>query len=124
MRELLKQVEEPTPQKSFAIKPKAPKTVPGDEKRYIPAARKRQAVASGQCQYPGCNKPYQHIHHPERFARVRNHENLVALCKDHHEFIHNGLVENEQAPQKYWAINIYKTPDQIDRIYRKYKTPL
>jgi len=122
MRELLKQVEEPIKQKSFAIKPKAPKLIPGDEQaksRYIPAALRRATISNGQCQYPNCNKPSDHIHHPERFAKVKNHEHLVALCTDHHEFMHNGLIDNET--QQNPTMNIHKIPDHIDLLYCKYR---
>jgi len=116
MKKLLEEADQPA---------KPAKLIPGDEfakSRYIPAAIKRAVIKNGQCQYPNCNRPSDHLHHPERFVKVRNHKHLVALCKDHHEFMHNGLIENEQAPRKYWAINIYKTPEQIDRIYRVYRS--
>ena len=116
MKKLLEEADQPA---------KPAKLIPGDEKstekkaksRYVPTAIKRAAIKNGQCQYPNCNRPSDHIHHPERFAKVRNHKGLVALCKDHHEFMHNGLIENEA--QLDWAMNVYKTPNEIDLLYRK-----
>ncbi|PIQ80024.1 hypothetical protein COV81_00075 [Candidatus Peregrinibacteria bacterium CG11_big_fil_rev_8_21_14_0_20_41_10] len=54
--------------------------------RYIPVQTKREAVAkhNGKCAYPSCNKPYQEIHHPQRFAIKRSHEDIVPLCKNQH----------------------------------------
>jgi len=117
MRKLLEEVNEPA---------KPVKLITGDEKsiakiksRYITAAIRRQTIGNGQCQYPNCNRPSDHLHHPERFAKVRNHKKLVALCTDHHEFMHNGLIENET--QSNPTINIHKKPDQIDLLYREYR---
>ena len=121
MKKLLDQAEEKHPKKSLATDSKPAKLITGDEKRYIPAQQKRTIIANGRCQYPNCNKPYQHLHHPKRFSESKSHEGLVALCSDHHEFMHNGLIENEQAPQKYWHINPYKTPDYADTLYREYR---
>ncbi len=98
------------------------KVVTGDNsKRYIKASLKRQTIGNGQCQYPNCNKPSEHIHHPERYSITKSHNDLVALCRDHHQFMHNGLIENEQAEKQNWALNIYKTLDETDRLYRKYR---
>ena len=123
MRKLLEEAE----QSGFAKTPqsKPVKLITGDEKsiaktksRYITAALRRATIGNGQCQYPNCNRPSDHIHHPERYAKVRNHENLVALCTDHHEFMHNGLIENEA--QQHPTMNIHKKPDEIDLLYRNY----
>ena len=122
MLELLEQADQPHTKKSLAADSKPAKVITGDEKRYIPAQQKRTIIANGKCQYPNCNKPYQQLHHPDRYGETKNHKNLVALCSDHHEFMHNGLIENEQAPQTEWHVNVYKTPDKIDQLYREYRT--
>ena len=103
---------------------KAPESLflhPGQEKRYIKIAKKREILSKskGRCQYPSCNKPSELFHHPNRYSITRNHKSLVDLCKDHHQFMHNGLVENEQANKQNWALNIYKKPDETDQLYRK-----
>ncbi len=103
------------------------KTVTGDnsetekahKKRYIKASLKQQTLGNGQCQYPNCNKPSEHIHHKNRYSKTKTHNNLIALCTDHHQFMHNGLIENEQTDKQNWALNIYKTPDSTDILYRK-----
>ena len=60
-------------------------------KRYIKAAEKHEVLckSKGRCQYPSCNKPSELFHHPNRYSITKNHKNLVDLCKDHHQFMHN-----------------------------------
>ncbi|MDP4008205.1 MAG: HNH endonuclease signature motif containing protein, partial [Candidatus Peregrinibacteria bacterium] len=69
-------------------------------KRYIPAKIKKYVVAktSGLCAYPGCSKPYEILHHTERFALdpTHNPDTLVPLCKSHERLAHAGLIENEE----------------------------
>lgn len=137
MRRILEQADQSTGQSDSAKKsemqvqgrpPLCSGLITGDnfqtstiEPRSIKIAKKRQTIGNGKCQYPGCNHPAAHIHHPERYGKTKNHNNLIALCEDHHQFMHNGLIENEQAGQEYWALNLYKTPDEIDEQYRKYR---
>jgi len=58
--------------------------------RYIPAKIRHDLEQKylGHCAYRGCNKPAEHIHHQNRFALKHNHENVVPLCKAHHDLIH------------------------------------
>lgn len=91
--------------------------VTGAASRYIPARKKRQAIGSGKCSYPGCNKPYEQLHHPDYFARTKKHENLRPLCKSHHEFMHNGLVEGENPKQ--WRLNLGAHVNSYDEVYRR-----
>jgi hypothetical protein len=42
----------------------------------------------GKCGVKGCNKPATEIHHIDGFAQVRNHDNLIPLCHEHHELKH------------------------------------
>ena len=63
--------------------------------RYISVQLKRKL--SEQCGHPGCHRPAEIIHHPDRFSQNPNHENLKPLCKQHHEFAHNGISEPMQA---------------------------
>ena len=115
MRELLKQVETSIPGDGFVY------ANSNNESRYVSAARKRQVIGIGKCSYPGCNKPYEQLHHPDRFSKVRNHKHLLSLCSDHHEFMHNGLIENEKNSQERWSINVYKSLVQEDFLYRQYR---
>ncbi|MBI2634817.1 hypothetical protein HYW82_04075 [Candidatus Peregrinibacteria bacterium] len=91
--------------------------------RHIPAPKKRQELAktSGHCAYPNCNHPPENWHHRDRFSQSKSHESVVPLCKNHHEFMHNGLIKNELAEPKTWQIDI-KNPvtNNIDLAYRKH----
>jgi len=110
MRELLKQADQPT---------KPVKSSPRGEAfttRYVPAAIKRQAIGDGKCRYNNCNKPYDVLHHAEYYAHTRKHEKLIPLCKEHHEFIHNGLITYDwQIDTNKRNINIY------DEMYLGYR---
>ena len=94
--------------------------------RYVPVHTKREAVAkhNGKCAYPSCNKPYQEIHHPQRFAIKRSHEDIVPLCKNHHRIAHAGLIRNEEQAPALWSVqternwNDYKS--RVDVMVRKY----
>jgi len=66
------------------------KSLPELPSRHIPAEIKHdlEQKYSGRCVYIGCNKPAEQIHHPEKFSTRPNHENLMPLCENHHDFIH------------------------------------
>jgi len=123
-------------QTSKAISQQSPnsnKNILGDEKqtsekaatkaakRYIPVQQKRAAIAktNGKCAYPNCTKPYENLHHPQYFAHVKNHENLVPLCKIHHEYAHNGLIENQSKSPQEWKFKINAPINYYDQQYRK-----
>ena len=89
--------------------PKKTKKIPGEKvkqtkklvkiprekvSRYVATHKKRDL--SPQCSHPGCCKPAETIHHPDRFSETQTHENLKPLCKEHHEFAHNGISEPMQ----------------------------
>jgi len=80
--------------------------------RYIRITIKRAAIriANGKCAHEGCNKPYEILHHVIRFAGGGGHESIIPLCKEHHEFAHNGLLKEDTLNEKS-AI--------IDEKYRK-----
>lgn len=48
------------------------------------------------CEHPNCNKPGKHIHHTEPFAlrKVHDPDRLVHLCKEHHQIIHLGYIDD------------------------------
>ena len=107
-------------------KPKEPrKTKPTKTTRNIQAKTKENL--SKQCTFPGCKKPATTIHHPERFAIRKSHENLTPLCKSHHQIAHAGLIENEELPPKTWKLRT--EPEEgtykaiIDQTYQKYQGP-
>jgi hypothetical protein len=104
MKELLKAVEE-KPKKVRLVKP-VKKVM-----RYVPASKQRSL--SDHCVYPGCNKPAEQIHHPQRFSLSKNHENLKPLCKAHHELVHNG-----HEPQTW---NPHPLSPLIDKKFNRYR---
>jgi len=68
--------------------------------RYIPVHQKRHL--GDHCAHPGCHRPAEIIHHPDRFSQYHSHKNLKPLCKMHHEFAHNGVSEPmRRADHKY-----------------------
>ena len=75
--------------------------------RYIPVQTKREAVAkhNGKCAYPSCNKPYQEIHHPQRFAIKRSHADIVPLCKNQHRI---GLLAWLKTRNRRQPSGVYK----------------
>jgi hypothetical protein len=92
LRKILEKMQEkPKPQRQVreAVK------IPGENSqkviRYISVHRKREL--GDHCDYPSCHRPAEIIHHPDRFSQNHNHENLKPLCKQHHEFAHNGISE-------------------------------
>ncbi|MBU2524483.1 hypothetical protein KKG71_04795, partial [Patescibacteria group bacterium] len=71
-------------------------SIPGEKvlnrlSRYISVYRKREV--GERCSYFGCPRPADVIHHPDRFSEHHSHEKLKPLCKQHHEFAHNGVSE-------------------------------
>ncbi len=107
MREIFQKLKIPSQQKAK----KQQKVLPGETfsvpaKRYIPAHLKRAALAktNKKCTYPNCQKPYQVIHHRERFVQSKSHESIIPLCKEHHEFAHNSLIQNEQEEAEKWQL--------------------
>ncbi|MFH1533419.1 MAG: hypothetical protein ABID64_00630 [Nitrospirota bacterium] len=84
------------PQRQGQKAPKIPGEKVSGEKvtRYISIHLKRKL--SEQCSHQSCHRPAEVIHHPDRFSQNRNHENLKPLCKQHHEFAHNGISEPMQ----------------------------
>ncbi|MBU1446355.1 hypothetical protein KKD70_03780, partial [Patescibacteria group bacterium] len=84
-------------------KKKVRKTRPAKKiTRYVPIAARQEFPE--KCQFPGCDKPAQVTHHPERFALNPNHNNLKRLCKAHHELVHNGLEPPEWNPKTHQLI--------------------
>ncbi len=83
--------------------------------RPISAQEKRQSLQAHnyRCGYPGCNKPHSDFHHVQPFSRTFSHQNIVPLCKEHHEFMHNGLVTEK------WNFNLDGKIGFEDAIYRE-----
>lgn len=60
------------------------------------------------CGFPGCKKPAMDLHHAKRFAIVNRHseEEIVPLCKTHHELAHAGLIRGEESKVEGWEMDI------------------
>ncbi|MBI5152503.1 hypothetical protein HZA39_03140 [Candidatus Peregrinibacteria bacterium] len=106
------------------------KSITGDVSRHIPADKKRQIIAqtNEKCSYPNCNSPFQVLHHIDRFSESKSHNSVIPLCKIHHEFAHNNLIQNENMAAEKWQLSIIKPlATQISRadiLYKKYKQKL
>jgi len=91
--------------------------------RYIPTKIKHdiEDKYKGKCAYRGCNKPSEQIHHNNRFAINKNHENIVPLCKKHHDFVHHDFAHQAETNQISLQ-SAQKRIDRIDRIVNRFKT--
>lgn len=95
--------------------------------RYIRIARKREILerTNGRCTYPNCNSPYAVIHHSSRYSESKNHDSAITLCKIHHEFAHNNLIQNELQSADRWKLSVAQHGDvkisRADILYRKYR---
>jgi hypothetical protein len=87
--------------------------------RYIKSFQKQELLRNHNhtCVYPKCNKPYEVIHHRTAFSFDRRHENVIPLCKTHHEFAHNGLIAHELELPKNWRLNINGPKTLYDYFY-------
>lgn len=56
--------------------------------RPIPAIKRREMPK--MCTVPGCNEPAEEIHHKKSWAIFRDHKDLEAFCKAHHELAHQS----------------------------------
>ena len=94
------------------------------EPRPIRAHQKRIALAqtNGKCTYPGCNKPAENFHHTDRYSESQNHGSVKPVCRDHHEFAHNGLIKNEFKCAENWQLDVEARPKhEADYQYRKFR---
>ncbi len=92
------------------------------ETRYVSVHKRRETLGDGKCSYPNCNKPAEVFHHRDRFSKSKSHDSIVVLCRDHHEFMHNGLVQSEKKDTKKWKLDVTGQVDvQADILYRKYR---
>ena len=88
--------------------------------RHIPAMQQHKLPE--KCSYPNCNKPAEINHHCDRFSESHSHESVVPLCREHHEFAHNGLIAYEKLDPRNWQLNLEKTQlEAPDMLYRKYR---
>ncbi len=86
------------------------------QSRHIPAKIEKYVLKRSRetCEYPGCRKPYEILHHTCRFALYQEYDpdTIFALCKGHERLFHQGLIENEHKPPGFWKIR--EKPDKTD----------
>lgn len=83
--------------------------------RHIPKPIENYIVqrSNGFCEFPGCKKKYDHLHHIDRFASKREHDpdRIIALCTAHHNLAHQGLIDEEnwriRREPDYTSLNWY-----------------
>ena len=59
--------------------------------RYTSVSQKEEL--GDRCAHLGCCRPAEVFHHIDRFSEHHNNKNQKPLCKEHHEFAHNGIIE-------------------------------
>ncbi|MEK7673255.1 MAG: hypothetical protein AAB373_05210 [Patescibacteria group bacterium] len=91
--------------------------------RYVPAKQKREILHKYQnhCAYPNCAKPAENIHHRRPFAQSQSHETIIPLCKNHHEFAHNGIVGGQDQEPKDWRLTVNSQKSRVDELYLAYR---
>ena len=102
IEELLAGEEKPRPVKTKS------KHIPNAIKKYV------QKRCGGFCEFPSCKKEYLHLHHSNRHAsdHIHDPDKIIALCKEHHDLAHQGLIHNEEAAPQNWSI--LKNPDRTN----------
>ena len=93
--------------------------------RYISSINKTMAIAktNGKCAVTACNKVYEELHHPQRFAINKSHEKLIPVCRTHHQLAHAGLIKNEEKNSEAWELAFDKLSENIkDKVDRKVRS--
>lgn len=67
-----------------------------------------------RCAFPGCRKPWCELHHTKRFSLTKRHfpDEIVPLCKIHHELAHAGLIKNEHLQIGLWDLDLYERKNE------------
>lgn len=99
-------------QKPESIKTKS-RSVPAKIEQYV------LIRSNGKCEFPNCNKKHEHLHHTNRFASDHTHDpdNIVALCKAHHDLAHHGLIADEQEKPQNWKIRKEKDFTILENLF-------
>lgn len=68
------------------------RTILKKQSRHIPSSIKREAIqkTNGLCANKNCSKPAKHFHHEIPYSKYPFHENIMPLCKEHHELEHQS----------------------------------
>jgi hypothetical protein len=93
--------------------------------RYIPAEKRAEIENKFEkiCAHPGCNNPYEVLHHAEPYSISKNHDSLVPLCNEHHEITHNSLYKDDITFKVNLSPNPLTTRYLIDKKYQVFKAP-
>ena len=88
--------------------------------RYIPALVRKYVVLRSKgffCEFPGCKCHGYQIHHLRRFALNNNcnPNNLVVLCKFHHDLAHVGALGGEDGPIEELSIDISQATKRFEQ---------
>jgi len=112
LKTLLKKVQEPMKEPRPSIRQVVSRN---------PSVRtKYERSNGGKCAFPNCNKPYNHFHHPNRYALDHSHANIVPLCEEHHQIAHAGLIANEKSSPEEWILRDKMMPNFVDLKYQVY----
>lgn len=118
MQELLRFRQEKFEQKQRKIQQEHPAATEASS-RHIPAAIMRHLLqrSRGRCEYPGCHRKFDIIHHARRFAleQAHNPAHMVLLCTAHERLAHMSLINHENEPISNWHIRT--EPDKTDPKY-------
>ncbi|MBL4694617.1 hypothetical protein JKY72_04580 [Candidatus Gracilibacteria bacterium] len=102
----------------LAMRNNAKPEVRKDSSRHIPAdiIRYVRNRAAGSCEFNGCCRKIDELHHADRFASNHTHDpdRIFALCKGHHDLAHEGLIGNEDNDVQYWFIRKYAQRNPLD----------
>jgi hypothetical protein len=58
-------------------------------------ARNLKIKAKAICEVPACKNPATIIHHLDRYSITKNHNRLISVCKQHHELLHRGYIDEQ-----------------------------
>ena len=95
----------PAPKREYKQRPHKSRPVPAKKRREQPDI----------CEVPGCDEPATEIHHPKRWALTKNHDQLVSLCRGHHELAHRGYIDEKNGMKPLIKAIVDPVKAAIDR---------
>lgn len=121
MEKFIKLYEKDLEESKPPVKEKASRPTPSKTKAYV---LKR---SGGYCEFPKCRQKYKHLHHTNRYYSNKTHnpDQIIALCKAHHDLAHRSLIDNEESPPANWKIrsepNFNTLNWLVDREVQRYR---
>ncbi len=100
VEKLIKLYEKDLAESKPPVNENASHNIPGKIEAYV---LKR---SGGYCEFPNCKQKYKHLHHTNRFAsnKIHDPDQIIALCKAHHDLAHRSLIDNEESTPENWKI--------------------